>query len=548
VWGKVMSDKNSENKEFEIKRITTPQGDVPTVDSMMEALNLIVSRINALSRDFNERLKYSGASIEAAEFIEQNLSDTNRKIYELKKSLTTNTEHIDEINKNLKNLEDVVSNLERMTKNILNNDYAPQSKSYEDILEIKKLTISLRDTVSKLQKSIGEEFIELGMLYWEHNYTEISENLEDIVAYEPEKAKIMSYFKILNLPKPVINIDAKILLFGPSGIGKSSLIRAIAKDQKIKIIELNLPLIISLKPSKQVENLNNLFHYLRFKEGFKPCVLLLDNFGIIHKIQKDSLFLPLIETLILELSRIHLTKDRILVVAILNGAEYLEKRLLDQFNEKIEMNLPDQVSRALILRKLLNEVNLEIDLDLDEISSKLAEPELTDGFSRKDLKEVFNIAKLHAFTEGRPLLNENDLVKAIQTFKERKTFQISSELGGKAQDKTATGKKIQHLEEELQNVKMMLSYSTRMLKHALRLALTDNYNFITRLFNHYELTKKPFTIEEMAQLTGINEENVNKLLRKMPYKLLFPKIGEEYYIIFDKTTLEEILAEMALTI
>ncbi|MHA1649917.1 MAG: hypothetical protein ACTSYB_06970, partial [Candidatus Helarchaeota archaeon] len=92
------------------------------------------------------------------------------------------------------------------------------------------------------------------------------------------------------------------------------------------------------------------------------------------------------------------------------------------------------------------------------------------------------------------------------------------------------------------------SYSTRMLKHALRLALTDNYNFITRLFNHYELTKKPFTIEEMAQLTGINEENVNKLLRKMPYKLLFPKIGEEYYIIFDKTTLEEILAEMALTI
>ncbi len=543
-----MSDKNSENKEFEIKRITTPQGDVPTVDSMMEALNLIVSRINALSRDFNERLKYSGASIEAAEFIEQNLSDTNRKIYELKKSLTTNTEHIDEINKNLKNLEDVVSNLERMTKNILNNDYAPQSKSYEDILEIKELTISLRDTVSKLQKSIGEEFIELGMLYWEHNYTEISENLEDIVAYEPEKAKIMSYFKILNLPKPVINIDAKILLFGPSGIGKSSLIRAIAKDQKIKIIELNLPLIISLKPSKQVENLNNLFHYLRFKEGFKPCVLLLDNFGIIHKIQKDSLFLPLIETLILELSRIHLTKDRILVVAILNGAEYLEKRLLDQFNEKIEMNLPDQVSRALILRKLLNEVNLEIDLDLDEISSKLAEPELTDGFSRKDLKEVFNIAKLHAFTEGRPLLNENDLVKAIQTFKERKTFQISSELGGKAQDKTATGKKIQHLEEELQNVKMMLSYSTRMLKHALRLALTDNYNFITRLFNHYELTKKPFTIEEMAQLTGINEENVNKLLRKMPYKLLFPKIGEEYYIIFDKTTLEEILAEMALTI
>ncbi|MHA1648671.1 MAG: AAA family ATPase, partial [Candidatus Helarchaeota archaeon] len=465
-----MSDKNSENKEFEIKRITTPQGDVPTVDSMMEALNLIVSRINALSRDFNERLKYSGASIEAAEFIEQNLSDTNRKIYELKKSLTTNTEHIDEINKNLKNLEDVVSNLERMTKNILNNDYAPQSKSYEDILEIKELTISLRDTVSKLQKSIGEEFIELGMLYWEHNYTEISENLEDIVAYEPEKAKIMSYFKILNLPKPVINIDAKILLFGPSGIGKSSLIRAIAKDQKIKIIELNLPLIISLKPSKQVENLNNLFHYLRFKEGFKPCVLLLDNFGIIHKIQKDSLFLPLIETLILELSRIHLTKDRILVVAILNGAEYLEKRLLDQFNEKIEMNLPDQVSRALILRKLLNEVNLEIDLDLDEISSKLAEPELTDGFSRKDLKEIFNIAKLHAFTEGRPLLNENDLVKAIQTFKERKTFQISSELGGKAQDKTATGKKIQHLEEELQNVKMMLSYSTRMLKHALRLA------------------------------------------------------------------------------
>jgi len=37
-----MSDRNSEQKEFAIKRITTPQGDVPTVESVIEGMNLIV--------------------------------------------------------------------------------------------------------------------------------------------------------------------------------------------------------------------------------------------------------------------------------------------------------------------------------------------------------------------------------------------------------------------------------------------------------------------------------------------------------------------------
>lgn len=543
-----MSDKNSEKKEIEIKRITTPQGDVPTVDSVLEALNLIMNRISAVSRNFDERMKFSGASLEASEYIEQSLSESNQKINELKKNLRSNSEQIDDINNNVLKLDNVVLNLEKMTKQILNEDFKPQSKSYEEIIEIKKMTLVLKDNVNELQKNLGEGHIELSKLYWEYNYADIKEDIEELLAYESEKNKILNFFKLLNLPRSVIDIDVKILLSGPEGTGKSELIKAIAKDQKIKIIELNLPLILSLKPSKQVESLNNLFHYFKYNDNFKPCVLLLNNFELINKIHNNPNFIPFIETLILEIKRIHLTKDKILIIAIFNTIVDLERRLINQFNEKIELKLPDQVSRALIIRKFLNETNLEMDLELDELSSKLAESEWTEGLTLRDLSEIFNFAKLRAFTEGRSLLSELDLEGAIHEIKDKKLMKVESNEVHEVQKQAISIEKLKDFEEELRNIKMLLAISTRMVKHALRLALTDNYNLINRLFSHFEATNRPFTIDEISQISGIKEEYVLKILKKMPYKMLFPKIGENYYVVFDKTTLEEILAEMALSI
>ena len=225
IGNKKMSDKNSDNKEFAIKRITTPHGDVPTVDSVMDALNLIVSRINEISKNIDDRLKYSGATIEASGYIEQNLLDTNKKINELKNKLVSNSDQIENINGNVVKLDKVVSALENMTKTMLNGDFSPQTKSLDDIVEIKNMTKNLKESIIELQKSLGEGPIDLKMLYWSHEEIGIKEKLADIAAYESEKNKILSFFKILNLPKPVLDIDAKILVKGPSGTGKTSLIR-----------------------------------------------------------------------------------------------------------------------------------------------------------------------------------------------------------------------------------------------------------------------------------------------------------------------------------
>jgi AAA+ superfamily predicted ATPase len=543
-----MSEKNSDSEEFAIKRITTPQGDVPTVESVIQGMNLIVSRINALSKNFNERMKYSGASIEASEYIERNLSETNLKINELKKQLKTNSDHIENISSNLVNLDKVVTNLENMTKNIVAEDFTPESKSYDEIVELKTMTKALKENIIELQKSLGEATIELSKLYWEYNHTEIEENLTEIPAYEAEKNKILNFLKLLNLPKPVIEIDAKILCYGPSSNGKSSLIRAIAKEQKVKIIELNIPLILSLKSSRQVESLNTFFHYLKFKEGFKSSVLLVDNFELFKKIQDNPTFLPFMETFILEIGRLHLMKDKILVIAVLDEIEHVDKRLLNLFNEKIELKLPDQISRSLIFRQYLNEVNLDIETDIDDLSSRLAETTLTDKFSVDDLREVLNIARLQAFSDGKPLINESNLKYAIEAIKNRKLAEVPAENAIADQKIIRDEGKVLRLEEELSNIKLLLSNSTRMLKHALRLALTDNYNFISRLFNHYEMTKKPITIQEVAQLTGMKEDAAYKLIRKMPYRMIIPKMGDQYFIAFDKAIFEEILAELALTL
>lgn len=546
--GREMSEKNSENEEFAIKRITTPHGDVPTLDSMVEAFNLLMNRINSLSKNFTEKMKYSGASLEASEFIERHLLETNSRMNDLKKKLFDNSEEIEGINNHVMKLEKTISNLENLAKSLLNGDTSAPSKSYDDIIEIKELTKYLKESIIQLQRSLGEGPTDIEELYWEYKSHNIRENLADVGAYEAEKNRILAFLKILSLPKPVLDIESRVLLIGARGNGKTTLIRALAKDQEITLIELNLPFLISLKPPKQVESLHQLFHFLKSSAEIKPFIFLLDNLEMLQEIQGNPQYLPLLQTLLLEIGKISLIKDRILVIGIVNGTGFLNEEIIEQFNEKIEMPLPNQISRALILRKLLNKTNLEMQLDLDDISSKFAESTYTDQFSGKDLNEVLNIAKFQAFSEGRTMLAEKDIDLAIQVLKEKKkqSRHFVSHKSGE-EDSVSKGK-INDLQEELRNIKMLLMNSTRMVKHALRLALTDNYNFITRLFNHYESTKKALTIKEIEQISGLKEENVLKLLKKMPYRMLFPKVGEEYYVVFDKVTLEEILADLALSL
>ncbi|MHA1266198.1 MAG: AAA family ATPase [Candidatus Helarchaeota archaeon] len=543
-----MSEKNSDEQKIAIKRITTPLGDVPTVDSVMQALNVIIDRIKKLATTFNEKMKFSGASLEASEYIELNLSETNQKINDLKKKLAENSDHIEEINTHVQRLDGIVTGIENITRMIANSDITSPSKGYEEILEIKNLTKELRESFRELQKSVGAGIQDFTQLFWEFKAEDIKEKLSDFAAYEPLKQKILGFFRILNLPKPILEIDSKILLIGRRGVGKTTLIRAIARNQNIPILELNLPLIISLKPPQQVEGVNNLFYSLKDNEDYKPCVLLLDNLEILQQIQNDPQYLPLIQTLNLEINKIHLTKEKMLVIGIFNGQPSLKKEIITCFNEILEMKSPDQISRAHILRKILNKTNLEMDIDLDEISSQLAEPSYTDGFNGKDLKEITNVAKLQAFLEGRTLLNENDLANAIDVIKKKQGMQNIQIGSPEPKHELTTDKQVQNLQEELFNLKMLLSNSMRMAKHGLRLALTDNYPFITRLFNHYEMTKKGFSIRDISQITGVKEEQVMKLLKKMPYRMLFPKIGEYYYVIFDKSTLDEVLAELALSL
>jgi SpoVK/Ycf46/Vps4 family AAA+-type ATPase len=336
---------------------------------------------------------------------------------------------------------------------------------------------------------------------------------------------------------------------GPLGTGKTTLVRAIAKNQNIRLIELNLPFILSLPPPKQVESVNSIFQKLINRQEKRPTVLLLDNLEILQRAQHHPEYIPLLQSLLIEIGKVKLTRDKLLVIGIINENQATQLELLNLFNEKIDFKLPDQISRALILRKILTKTNLEMDIDLDDISSKLAEPTLTEGFSAYDLKELTNIAKIQVFTEGRTLLNEKDLVAAVEILKAR-TLQPkpSQTMLHPSQLDSTSNQKVHDLEEELKNIKMLLTNSTRMVKHSLRLALSDNYNFITRLFNHYQMTKKPMKSSEIAQVTGIKDENALKLLKKMPYRLLFPKIGDMFYVIFDKPTIDEILSELALSL
>ncbi|MBD3230720.1 MAG: AAA family ATPase [Candidatus Lokiarchaeota archaeon] len=542
-------------KSIEIKRIATPEGDVPLVDGVIEAFNIIINKMTNMNKRYKENLKLLGTNDLSG--ITADLDVAKNEIIDLKGKIEKNTESTNDLKNKLADIDDIVGKLEDFIAKATdeNGELKIELTNTVDgdsnylVKELENITQSFRESIEDIRYGSKEEKpSELKEIYKHIKPEDIIISLENLGGYQENKDILLSKGRIIKLPKQVFDFDSKILLYGPSGNGKTAMIRAMAKELELNIIELNLPLLLSNPIKKQIELLDILLKWIKNEENITPCVFLIENLEIIDD-YSNSLTLIIILSRILD--QINLAKDRILVVCTMKDFELVENSLISRFDYLCEFPLPDQIQRSDIFYKQLKNFELEEDLDLDLVVSNLSSDEKTMGFTCRDIIKIIENAYFRVIKEGRDSMNKIDLYSAYQRVLKQKSKVSPKKPGstrfqGEIPEVKTSSEALKELESRLDSLNSQIIMNKKIIKNALRLALSDEYELINRLVKLFETENKALDLEEIKRFSGIGLEKLKKILNKEPFNIIFPKIRGKYTISFTKETYNEIITEFEL--
>ncbi len=231
--------------------------------------------------------------------------------------------------------------------------------------------------------------------------------LEELKGAQPQAAKLSDWLK-LSLDEPHLlktlgaNTNLGVLVSGPAGVGKVTLVRAVCKGRRL--IELDGPEVGALVADDRLKTVAAAVKRVREKGG----VLLITDVDALLPATAEP-----VAALILGELRTAVATEGVALIATSARPDQLDARLRapDLCDRELGLPLPDAATRKALLEALLKRAPTG-DLDLDEIASR------TPGFVVADLAALVREAALRAAsrasTDGQPpKLNQADLVGAL---------------------------------------------------------------------------------------------------------------------------------------
>jgi transitional endoplasmic reticulum ATPase len=196
-----------------------------------------------------------------------------------------------------------------------------------------------------------------------------------------------------------------LLMYGPSGTGKTLLAKAVATESEANFISVRGPELLSKWVGESERGIREIFRRAR---QASPCVVFFDEIDSIvptRGMGGDSMVTErVVSQLLTELDGIQ-TLSGVVVLAATNRSDMIDPALLrpGRFDKIVFVPMPDKHARLKILEIHSKDKPLGPDLDLNKIS------ELTDGFSGADTGSVANTAVslvLHEYLARYPTPEE----------------------------------------------------------------------------------------------------------------------------------------------
>jgi transitional endoplasmic reticulum ATPase len=200
-----------------------------------------------------------------------------------------------------------------------------------------------------------------------------------------------------------------VLLSGPEGVGKATLVRAVAAADDVRVLCLAAPNIAVLEPNAAAAALRDTLGNATAK-GDPTALLLTDVDALLPATGQ-----PPVATIVLKELRTAMAKPGFALIATTAHPEACDPRLrgADLLDRELSIPLPDAKVRTELLRLLLRDVPIESGVDSGALAAS------TPGFVAADLIALRRDAALRAALRQReaeePRISQQDLLDALDT-------------------------------------------------------------------------------------------------------------------------------------
>ena len=265
----------------------------------------------------------------------------------------------------------------------------PELKIEEDKLQpefLNRLQVTMEDFENALKdvypSAMREVYLETPDVHWSDigGLDSIKKELQEAVEWPlkyPDLYTTIGY----SMPKGV-------LLYGPSGTGKTLLAKSVATESEANFISVRGPELLSKWVGESERGVREVFRRAR---QASPCVIFFDEIDALAPVRGlggDSMVTErVVSQLLTELDGIQ-SLSGVVVLAATNRMDMVDPALLraGRFDKLLYIPAPDKDARKQILEIHIKHKPVAADLDIGRVA------EMTDGFSGADLTSVVNTA------------------------------------------------------------------------------------------------------------------------------------------------------------
>lgn len=265
--------------------------------------------------------------------------------------------------------------------------------------------------------STGFPLLEIKDAHFNFGDLIISDELRENLDYVVDEYKSREILATYNLGS-----KEKLLFHGLPGTGKTLTAYVLSSILNFPLVHIRFDSIVSSFLGETATNLRKIFDFIEDGEW----VVLFDEFDIIGKKRDDphehGEIKRVVNNFMLMLDGY---KGDSLLIAATNHPHLLDTAIWRRFDDVLFFGMPDDNLRKELFGKYLRGIKRS-----PEIKSKLNKlSDLTNGFSPDDIAKICEESVRRTIVSGRNIVKYNDLLKIINSYKQKKEI-INKERNG----------------------------------------------------------------------------------------------------------------------